>query len=339
MKTNQNKIKKETNANISNRYEQALNLPVLCNINPRSVYNKSDEFHTLVEEEDLDLIFMSESWERQYLPLHDLLKLEDHTVISNVNQRVGVGGRPAIIANHRKFHVQNITNTLVQIPWGVEAVWGVLTPKNVTHNSKIQKIVCCAIYSKPDSKKKTLLLDHISDAFNILNTKYGRGVHFIFAGDTNDLKLDNILSLSPSLVQIVKQWTRMAPPAILDPVIMSLSNLYQEPVCLEPLDADEDKVGTKSDHRIVIARPITVINNRCTRQTRVVRVRPFPRSAIEKMKEWFIDMAWDAVYNEVSAHQKAEKFQDILMAKLSQIFPEKLRKINSDDQPWVTFRI
>ena len=87
----------------SNRFEQAFNLPVLCNISPRSVYNKSEEFHTLVKEEELDVIFISESWEREYLPLDRLINLEDHTVISNVSQRVGVGGRPAIVANKTKF--------------------------------------------------------------------------------------------------------------------------------------------------------------------------------------------------------------------------------------------
>ena len=203
-------------------------------MNPRSVYNKQEEFHTFVKEEEVDVVFLSESWERDYLPLDKIIKLEDHVVISNVHQRVGMGERPAIIANDKKFHVQNLTNTVIQIPWGVEAVWCLLTPKNITHDSKIQKIACCALYSKPNSNKKSLLLDHISDAYNILSTKYDRGLHFVLAGDTNDLKLDSILSLSPSLVQIVQNWTRMDPPAMLDPIIMTLSHLYQKPVCLDP---------------------------------------------------------------------------------------------------------
>ena len=336
---NKKDTSKDTSKEKENRFEQALNLPTICNINPRSIYNKADEFHTLVEEEELDLIFISESWEREYLPLDQIIKLEDHTVISNVSQRVGIGGRPAIIANKNKFNVQNVTNTLVQIPWGVEAVWCVLTPKNVKHNSKIQKIACCSIYSKPASNKKTLLLDHISDAYNTLCTKYGRGLHFCLAGDTNDLKLDSILSLSPSLVQIVKTWTRLDPPAILDPVIMTLSNLYQEPVCLEPLDADQDKHGKKSDHRIVIAKPINMFDNKCSRQTREVKIRPFPQSGILKMKNWLIDYQWDEVYSAESAHDKAKIFQNILLEKLDEIFPEKTRKINSDDQPWVSFKL
>ena len=92
-------------------------------MNPRSVYNKQEEFHTFVKEEEVDVVFLSESWERDYLPLDKIIKLEDHVVISNVHQRVGMGGRPAIVANNRKFHVQNLTNTAIQIPWGVEAVW------------------------------------------------------------------------------------------------------------------------------------------------------------------------------------------------------------------------
>ena len=337
--TNTRNIKNIKVIKRNDKVAQALNLPTLCNLNPRSVYNKADEFHTFVEQEEVDVLFMSESWERDNLTLDKIIKLDNHAIISNVSQRKGRGGRPAIFANNKKFEVQNITNTLIQIPWGVEAVWCLLTPKNVSNASKIQKIACCAVYSKPNSKKKTLSLDHISDAYNILRTKFGRGLHFVIAGDTNDLKLDSILSLDFNFVQVVKEWTRMDPPAILDPVIMTLSKYYQEPLCLEPLDSDPDKNGVKSDHRIVLCRPINTINNKCIRNIREVKVRPFPQSGIDKLREWFIDETWDQVYSAESAHEKARIFQKILVDKLYEIFPEKIRKISSDDQPWVTFKL
>ena len=81
-----------------------------------------------MKEETVDVAFMSESWEREYLTLDKIINLDDHTVISNVNQRKGNGGRPAIIASSEKYHIQNLTNTLIQVPWGVEDVWCVLTP-------------------------------------------------------------------------------------------------------------------------------------------------------------------------------------------------------------------
>ena len=87
---------------------------------------------------------MSESWEREHLTLDQIINLEDHTVFSNVSQRKGQGGRPAIIVNHTKYQVQNLTNSVVQIPWGVEAVWCVLTPKNVSHDSIVHVVLYIA---------------------------------------------------------------------------------------------------------------------------------------------------------------------------------------------------
>ena len=46
------------------------------NINPRSIYNKADEFLTLVEEYESQVIFMSETWDRINQPIEDLIKLE-----------------------------------------------------------------------------------------------------------------------------------------------------------------------------------------------------------------------------------------------------------------------
>ena len=91
----------------------------------------------------------------------------------------------------------------------MEAVWGVITPKNVTNDSEIQKIACCSFYYKPKSRHKKELYDHISEAYNVLSTKYGKGLHFILAGDANGLQLDPITDLSSNLVQIVNNFTRM----------------------------------------------------------------------------------------------------------------------------------
>ena len=150
----------------SNKILHALGLPTVINLNPCSVYNKIDEFHTLVKEEEADVIFMSESWEREDKTLDEIINLEDHVVISNVHQRQGVGGRPALIINNKKYMVQNLTQCVVQIPWGVKIVWAMITPKNIHNDSKIRKIILGSIYSKPKSRKKTATLDHITDVFN-----------------------------------------------------------------------------------------------------------------------------------------------------------------------------
>ena len=195
---------------------------------------------TFVEEEKVDCAFLSESWERENLSLNEVIKIENYKVVANVSQRKGSGGRPAIVVNERKFDIIEATNSIVQIPWGVEAVWAILIPKSVNHNSRVQAIACCAFYLQPGSKNRTLLLDHFSDAYNVLGAKYPKGLEFIIAGDANRLKLDAILNLSPKFSQIVRDPTRLDPPAILDPVITTMPNHYQVPLCLLPLDPDKN---------------------------------------------------------------------------------------------------
>ena len=324
----------------SNKVLEALALPTLCNLNPRSLYNKINEFQEFVVSEDVDVVFLSETWERQNKTLSEIINLEDYAVISNVNQRDVVGGRPALVVNNKKFNVRNITNTLVPVMWGVEAVWAIVSPKIFNQASKIQHIACAAIYSKPGSQHKTDLLNHISDAFNIVSTKFGRGVHFIIAGDTNELRLKPIIDLSPNLVQIVKSPTRIdkttGKESMLDPIITTLSKYYQEAQVLQPLDSDPGKKGKPSDHKIVKVLPISSFQNQSARVTRRVEVQPLLDSGLSTMKNWLVGEKWESVLNAKTANEKVEVFENIFKEKYNEFFPKKTIKVAGDDQPWFT---
>ena len=82
---------------------QSMDLPVIMNINPRSIYNKTDEFSLLLDQYQADVITMSESWERDNLPLDELLNLDNYKILSNVKQRGFKGGKPAILVNKEKY--------------------------------------------------------------------------------------------------------------------------------------------------------------------------------------------------------------------------------------------
>ena len=192
---------------------ECLKLPSVLNINPRSVYNKINNLKTYITENEIDLVCISESWERPEETLDKIINIENYVVISNVHQRKNHGGRPAIVVNEERFNVENITNSLIDIPWGVEAVWCIITPKNSGNNSLIKKIVVVSIYCKPNSRKKTVLLDHIALTYHTISSKYGSNVYWIICGDMNDLKLDSILHLNSSFKQAVVTPTRLQPPA------------------------------------------------------------------------------------------------------------------------------
>ena len=50
------KVRNLTVVKRSNKVGQALSLPKILNCNPRSIYNKTEEFSTFVKEEQVDLL-------------------------------------------------------------------------------------------------------------------------------------------------------------------------------------------------------------------------------------------------------------------------------------------
>ena len=267
---------------------QALHLPKILNLNPRSAMNKTEQISRFIEEENIDVAFISESHDRENKRLEDYIKLNTHSVISNLYQRPTKekGGRPALVVNNVKYNIENLTNTSINIPWGVEITWAMLTPKHILKDSIVKKIILGAIYVKPSSRKKTALIDHIADVYNTLKTKHGRGLHWILAGDTNDLKLGPILRLNSNLKSIVKKSTRINPKnphkvRILDNIITDLHKWYQEPKCLAPTDPDNIN-GKPSDHLTVVCEPLNVINNIPSRQKRTITCRPIMESGLNQ---------------------------------------------------------
>ena len=140
--------------------------------------------------------------------------------------------------------------------------------------------------------------------YNQLCSKFNKGLHWIICGDTNDLKLDAILHLNKSFKQVVQDPTRLDPPRILDPIITTLSNFYQVPKCLPPLNADPTSLGKPSDHLMVVMEPISEINNQPGRSKREIKYRPFNDERLHLMQEWIDKQDWNEVTLDKSAHTK-----------------------------------
>ena len=61
------------------------------------MYNCIEGFQTYVQEECIVVAIANETWEMEKLPFLELIKLPNNTIISNVYQIKGVGGRPALV--------------------------------------------------------------------------------------------------------------------------------------------------------------------------------------------------------------------------------------------------
>ena len=320
----------------NNMILQSVELPVVINLNPRSIYNKTEDFRLILEQYSADCLTISESWERDNLSLSELLDLENYQIFSNVKQRDFKGGKPAIVINTEKYNAKPLCPDVITVPVGVEAVWVLISPKIRNPKNRIRNIAVCSVYYRgPKSTKKKELFDHLAESYNILVTKYGSDLQFLIAGDTNRLNLSPILALSPNLKQVVKVPTRLKPEAILDPIITSMWKYYSEPVTKPPLQNDPNN-GKPSDHLLVLMRPLASTLECPPRQYSTVQYRPLTDSGVEQYGRWLADQTWGSIYAELDCHRKTEKFQDILVQKFYKVFPLKSMKVAPDDKPWFT---
>ena len=57
------------------------------------------------------------------------------------------------------------------------------------------------------------------------------------------------------------------------------------------------------------------------------------------MRSWLEVQCWSEVYIADSASTKAKVLQDMLVKSYKNFFPEKTQRVNSDEQPWISFKL
>ena len=262
--------------------------------------------------------------------------MEGYKILKNVVQRRKKGGKPALVINEEKFHVKHLCPDVVTVPIGVEAVWALVTPKNIPSNSKVKNIAVASIYYTKATKRSDFI-DHISEAFAILSAKYGPNLHFAICGDFNRMNIKPILNLAPNLKQLITVPTRKNPDAILENIISTLEYFYLPPFTISPLENDQDKNGKPSDHLPVVFKPVHSLEN-TKMKYRIIKFRPLPQSGIDNFGEWIKNQSWSEIYEQKNAHLKAEKLQSMLLTQLNISLPEKTLKVNENDFPWTMIR-
>ena len=319
---------------------ESIKLPIIMNINPRSVYNKTDDFKLLLDQYEADIVCMSESWERDNYSLEDLLQLDTYTIVTNEVHRETSGGKPAILIKKEKFHVKPLCPNPITVPIGVECVWALVSPRHANSRSKVQHIAVASIYfnGPKSNSKRNELYDHIAETYHYILSKYSSQVHFLICGDTNRLNLKPILSLSPNLKQAVKVYTRLNPPAILDPIITTLGKWYKDPVSMPPVDANPG-AGKPSDHLVILMSPLASEMQIQPRVYRSVTTRPLTRLGLEKFAEWIESYDWSILYNCQEPNEMACILQEILVENYYRCFPAKVIKVCSEDKPWITAEV
>ena len=262
---------------MSNKVLQSLSLPTISLYNMRSLLPKLDSYADDFEDRDTGVSFLTEIWtksdnKKHHNKLQELFEMKGLLYISTPRPGLKRGGGVAIVADPIRFSLSKFS---VPNPHQLEVCWGLLRPKVVT--GTLTRIICCAFYSPPYSKKKTKLIEHLSSTLQDLLVDHpGAGV--VIAGDRNDLNAERISSIESSLQQIVCAPTHGR--KILDVVFTNLSKFYNDPVIVNPIDVDDPTNGVLSDHLGVVVEPMKYPDKHPLRRKKTINFRPKPESKI-----------------------------------------------------------
>ena len=235
-----------------NRKIVALTLPKILNYNMRSIWSKYENLVQDINERESDLIFLTEIWQVQENKKHQfkieaLLEMRGIKYISTPRPGARRGGGAAIATRLDRFL---LTKLNIPIPNSVEVVWGLLKPKVIT--GQLSTVIACCFYSPPRSRKNSALIDHLTVTLHsLMNIHSNAGV--IISGDRNSIEVPTLLSIEPSLRQLVKVPTRGL--RTLDVILTNLARYYDDPIIIPPIIPDVQGLGVPSDHMGVFATP------------------------------------------------------------------------------------
>ena len=189
-------------------------------------------------------------------------------------------------------------------------------------------------YSTPRSTKKSKLINFISETYHYLKSSKYPSAYFALGGDINDLKVDLLLNISPKFHQIVKNFTRES--KILSVIKTDLSEYYQTPIILPPLQPDVMGVGKPSDHSVPFAIKYLDRGKPRPKNFTLKEVRPFPDSGVSEFGRWIQFENFSFLNTVDDPTEKVSAFENIISVKVDAIFPTKEVKIHNLDKEFMS---
>ena len=315
-----------------NRGELSLHLPNMAVYNHRSIWKKLKNFCIEFHELSMGIAFHSEVWEKKESKKHkykidEMLEMENIDYISTArpNRR---GGGCAITCNNTLFHMKEVK---VDNPDNLEVTFATLRPKD--ENSPQFVVILCALYSPPRSRKKSKLVDFISNTYHHLKSTKYPSAFFALGGDINDLKVELLLNISPMFKQTVSKLTRGEKS--LSVIVTDLWNFYQNPEILPPLKPDILGVGMPSDHSVPYAKTYTDRRVMRRKNYSMKIIRPFPDSGICEFGQWVLNEDFSEVKAAPTTTDMVAKLEEVISTKVDAIFPQKSIRVYEGDKEWM----
>ena len=318
-----------------NKIVEALSLPKMTLYNVRSAWSKWSNISEDMEMRDTDVSFLTEVWEKSEHKKHQkaiesMLEIKGIKYVSTPRPGARRGGGTALACSQQKFI---LTKLNIAIPAPLEACFGLVKPKNPT--GKINKYICCSFYAPPRSRYNNKLAEFLVSTIGRLRTEHP-GCRVILAGDRNDLKIDLISTLDPTLKQVVKGYTNKMKTKVLDVFYTDCHDLLQEATILPPMQVDDDKVGKDSDHAGVELLPRTNLAPMGSNLRERKEVQPFPESRVVEFGFKLLDADWSSLDDDISSTDVVDRFVHLNDQMVAKSFPKKQIQVGPGDLPYFT---
>ena len=121
----------------------------------------------------------------------------------------------------------------------------------------------------------------------------------LILGDKNDLKIEELVKISPTFQQIVDKPTRKG--KILNIVVTDMWGLYKPCLILPPIEVDDSKKlsgAVSSDHDGVLLHPIVSVTDH-KNSSKEITVRRLPESKFNEFGRELTSVNWDSINDEV----------------------------------------
>ena len=319
----------------SNKLVDALSVPRITLYNMRSVWSKLDNLMEDMVMRSTSLCFLTEVWQvtesrKHQEAIEQLLELHRVKYVSTPCPGARRGGGTALACNEEHFHMSKLN---IAIPSPLEACFTLVKPKKPT--GKITKFLCCSFYSPPKSPHRNKLAVFLVDTLGRLRQEH-LGSRVILAGDRNDMRVEAITDLDPTLKQLVKGFTNKNNDKTLDVILTDSRDLLQEPTLLPPLQVDDRKEGKDSDHKGVQCLPRDNVAPQGGAIREKLTVRRFPESKVLDFGLALAKEDWGLNEEKMNVDEMVEAFVVHNNLMVDKFFPTKVVMVGPEEKPYLT---
>ena len=290
-------------------------LPTIINVNARSLNaEKVDELQVIVDDYDIDVACITETWFREYMD-DSSLALDGFCLERKDRDHRRGGGVACYIRNDIEYkRLRELEDDMLEV------LWIKVMPKRLPRKYSCILVGCLYYTHQTDFLE---MREHVITAIDTITRKHPDcGV--VLLGDFNQFN-DKFLISHYRFIQMVNISTRG--DAILDKIWTNMAELFNQAVSISELG--------KSDHNMILLQPMVQKRHDTGRVTRVT-IKSMGANEKAHFSKALTSVRWEPLFLLHTCEEKYNYYKDVVISLMDTFFTNKVVTRHTADKPWVT---